>query len=219
MRIIDISRRISPSTAVWPGDKRPELEWTARIAGGSSVNVGSVHISTHTATHVDAPLHYKEGAPSVDRYDLEVFIGPALVWRAPSDVDLLLPRHVDAIPEGTVRLLVHTSASQRPDEEWSSSFMAFDPETILALYRKGVRLLGTDAPSFDPADSKELPAHHMIAECQIANVENLVLQDVADGNYLLVALPMNLSEMDAAPVRAVLIESGEDLHINVTARR
>ena len=35
-------------------------------------------------------------------------------------------------------------------------------------------------------------------------IENLLLADVAPGDYELIALPLNLSGLDAAPVRAVL---------------
>lgn len=183
---------------------------------GSSVSVGMIRLSTHTATHVDAPLHYLRHGHAVDAYDLGIFVGPALVWEAP-DVDLLRPEHLESIPPSADRLLVKTRHSFVPDETWSDAFMAFHPDTIRALADRGIVLIGTDTPSYDPADSKNLPAHHALAACRIANLENLSLRSVAPGEYTLLALPMALAGMDAAPVRAVLIDSNQGLHINVTA--
>ena len=67
-------------------------------------------------------------------------------------------------------------------------------------------LVGTDAPSVDPADSKTLDAHKALARYNIVNLENLLLKDVTPGSYRLVALPLKLPGLDAAPVRAVLLQ-------------
>ena len=67
-----------------------------------------------------------------------------------------------------------------------------------------MRLVGVDTPSVDPADSKELPAHHRFLANDIAIIEGLVLADVPAGVYELIALPLNLAGFDASPVRAIL---------------
>jgi arylformamidase len=214
--IYDITRPISPSTAVWPGDAPAKLGWTARKSQTGSVNIGSISMSTHTGTHVDAPLHYDDAGHSVDRYDISVFVGRAHVWSAP-EVDVLLPQHLPFL-EGVERLLIKTAASGRPHDVWSDDFMSFAPETISALGRMGIVLIGTDGPSYDPAESKNLPAHHALANAGIANLENLWLSEVKDGVYMLVALPLRLSGMDASPIRAILFDADTDININVTAR-
>jgi arylformamidase len=217
MKIIDITRPITRATAVWPGDTAPQLDWSARLEEGSPVNIGIISLSTHTSTHVDAPLHYQTDGHSVDQYSLEPFIGSAYVWHAPS-TDVIRPGDLDGVPAEITRLLVRTDYSDLPGDKWSDEFAAFDPQTIVELASRGCRLIATDAPSFDPADSTNLDAHHALAEHHIANIENVVLSDVESGWYHLIAMPLLLAGMDAAPVRAVLIEGDEGLHINVTAR-
>lgn len=204
MKLYDITRTITSSTAVWPGDSEPRLRWTARLEDGASVNVGEIRLSTHTATHVDAPLHYElEGHP-VDAYPLEVFIGDAfLIDLRPCDV--IRPKDIDQLPVETTRLLVRTGHSAVADGEWRDDFTTFDPETIHALGRRGVVLIGTDAPSFDPAESRDLPSHHALAAARIANLENLQLTGVPEGRCRLFALPLKIAGMDAAPVRAVVM--------------
>jgi arylformamidase len=69
---------------------------------------------------------------------------------------------------------------------------------------QGVRLFGTDCPSVDPLDSKDLLAHKAFGRSGIYILEGLALADIAPGPYELIALPLNLIGADAAPVRAIL---------------
>lgn len=204
MKIRDITRPISASTAVWPGDQKPSLEWTARMEEGSSVNVGAIHLSTHTGTHLDAPLHYQADGAPVEAYPLDVFVGDALLIDR-RECAAIAPSDIANVPPGTARLLVRTRQSDLGDDVWTDRITYFLPETIAELAARGVRLIGIDSPSFDPVDSTSLPAHQQLAKHSIANIENLQLAGIAEGTYHLVALPMNLTGMDAAPVRAILI--------------
>ena len=83
---------------------------------------------------------------------------------------------------------------------------AFAPETIERLADLGVQLIGIDTASIDPADSKTLDSHQVIRRRGLRVLENLVLDDVPEGDYELIALPLKLTTADASPVRAVLRE-------------
>lgn len=172
---------------------------------GSSVNIGVISISTHTATHVDAPLHFELDGASVDRFPLEIFVGPALLIDL-AQISVIGPGDLTEVPDGMERLLVRTRQSELRDDEWTDDITCFEREAIDMLARRGVKLIGTDAPSFDATNSRDLPAHHALARNGIANLENLLLRDVPAGPYTLVALPLKLEGMDAAPVRAILID-------------
>lgn len=205
MRIYDITRTLSESLAVWPDDQPFRVRWTARIADGSSVNVGSIQMSTHAATHVDAPFHYDDDGLQTDAFDLDVFLGPTFVTdiRGMRAVEV---RHVEQLDfTGVPRILFKSIASERPDAEFSTDFPHIEPATVHYLAARGVVLIGTDAPSVDPFDSTDLPAHHELARCGIVNIENLYLRDVTPGIYHLAALPMKVAALDAAPLRAVLM--------------
>jgi arylformamidase len=75
---------------------------------------------------------------------------------------------------------------------------------VRTLVGRGMRLLGVDAPSVDPKDSKTLPVHNMLFSGNAYILENLDLRRVPTGAYELIALPLKLMALDAAPVRAVL---------------
>jgi arylformamidase len=70
----------------------------------------------------------------------------------------------------------------------------------------GLRLLGVDAPSVDTKESKTLAVHKMLFSGNACILENLDLRRVQPGRYDLIAFPMKVMALDAAPVRAVLIE-------------
>ena len=76
--------------------------------------------------------------------------------------------------------------------------------TIELLASRGVQLVGIDTPSLDPETSKTLDAHHAIHRHAMGIVEGLVLDEVPAGDYELIALPLKLAGLDAAPLRAVL---------------
>ncbi|HET9010470.1 MAG TPA: hypothetical protein VFN38_01585, partial [Gemmatimonadaceae bacterium] len=74
------------------------------------------------------------------------------------------------------------------------------------LAAAGVKLVGVDAPSVDERDSKTLEVHHALFGGGAYVLENLDLRGVAEGRYDLVALPQRLGGLDAAPVRAALLQ-------------
>jgi len=201
MSLIDISRSISPETAVWPGDRSVEWSWTAQIKEGSAVNVGGYAMSTHAGTHADAPRHIANDGSSVDDLPLSSFVGPAEVVDV-TGADCIRPEHVRKA--AAPRVLFRTSVSSLPDSEWPEDFPVLVPETVQALAEQNTVLIGVDTPSVDPVDSTDLPAHHALRRHGIVNLENLCLEGVAPGGYRLLALPIRLTGGDAAPVRAVL---------------
>src|SRR5207244_2645267 len=92
-----------------------------------------------------------------------------------------------------------------PDPEtFNTDFAALSAELVETLYAQGVKLVGIDTPSVDLFDSKDLPAHRTFLRLDMAILEGLVLRDVPEGVYELIALPLRLVGFDASPVRAVL---------------
>ena len=80
------------------------------------------------------------------------------------------------------------------------------PETVEWLASLGVKLVGIDTASVDPAASKTLESHQQLRRLDLRVLEHLVLDDVPEGDYELIALPLRWVEADASPVRAILRE-------------
>jgi len=205
VRIRDISQPLGTGTAVWPGDQPVRLDWTMSKGRGDSVNVAALTLSVHAGTHVDGPHHCDDAGPRPAELDLAPFIGPALVLdtRGRDALDLDAVAGIDLA--GAERILFRTRTGVGPDT-FPDRFAALTPALAHRLGDAGIRLVGTDAPSVDPFDSKTLAAHRALAGGGVAILENLVLDDVEPGRYTLVALPLRLVEADSSPVRAVLLE-------------
>lgn len=201
--LYDISRPLTSSTAVWPGDTPVNMWRVQSINAGDAVNVSGLTLSSHAATHVDAPLHFDNAGAPIGEIALERYIGPATVVHLDLD-GAIAPEHLMHVDLARVeRLLVRTRASHRANDAWSNDFAFLLSETATLLGECGVRLFGTDAPSVDPMTSKTLAAHHALLRGDVLILEGLYLRDVPEGDYELIALPLKLP-LDGSPVRAVL---------------
>ena len=201
----DVSVGVSAGTPEWPGDTPYSCGWSWRIAGGDSVNVSAVTMSPHVGTHADAPLHVRDGWPGADQLPLAAFVGPARVvdvrGAGPAlDAGALAARGV--VP-GVARLLLRTGATIAGGA-FPGAWPALTPAAVDWLLAGGLRLLGVDAPSVDERESKTLAVHHALFAGGAYVLENLDLRAAPPGEYELLAQPLKLVGLDAAPVRAVL---------------
>lgn len=207
MRIHDISQPLGQDTAVWPGDRPVEVSWSMRRDRGDSVNVAALAATVHAGTHADGFLHFEDGAESAARMPLDAYVGRCVVvdarGRGHVDTDA-----VDSIDLRHAERVLFRTRDAVDAREFPDRIAHIAPALARRLADAGVRLLGTDAPSVDPLDSKTLETHRILGAGRVAILENLLLSDVAPGEYTLVALPLRLTEADSSPVRAVLIEPG-----------
>lgn len=204
MRIYDITQPLTAETVVWPGDHPVKPDWNLRIEDGHAINLGSIAMSLHAGTHVDAPLHYqRDGAPA-DAFPPEMFIGPCRVVDC-CGMGSISQAHLAAAGPLPARVLCKTGTDVTAG--WRNPFTTVEPDVPEWLAAQGVRVLGTDAASVDAEDSKTLDAHHAFARAGVANVENLDLRDVQPGLYFMVGLPLRVMGMDAAPMRVLLFDA------------
>ena len=204
MRIHDVTRPVRAGMPVWPGDPACRVRTAATLADDGA-NVAELCMSAHTGTHADGPYHVLKDGARVGDVPLDAFIGSAHVVDAPDVEEIGVEWMAANLPRGCERLLLRTHAWRDPDA-FPASWPALTEDAARLLVDRGVRLLGTDAPSPDRLDAHDLPVHRVLLDAGIAIVENLLLDDVAPGEYELIALPLRLSEADASPVRAVLVE-------------
>lgn len=207
-KLWDISPPVNENAAVFPGDTAYSQQLHFSLSPGCPVNVNSITLSPHTGAHADAPLHYANGETSVGELDLAPYLGPCRVIHCMDCGPLVRPEHIaHALENLPARVLLRTSRTA--SQSWES-FTAVAPETLALLATKNIAnsllLIGIDTPSVDPATSQDLPSHHQLLARGLRVLENLVLDDVAEGDYELIALPLKLTRADASPVRAVLRE-------------
>lgn len=206
MTLRDISVAMGSDTPEWPGDTPFSCGWTWSIAAGASVNVSAIVSSPHVGTHADAPLHVRDGGSPSEALRLEAFVGRAIVLGARSNESIIeLDDLSSLLPDGPVERLLLRTGHSIAGGTFPDSWPALSVTAVELLLERGLQLLGVDAPSVDSRESRALEVHHALFRGGACNLENLDLTGVADGEYELIALPVRVMGVDAAPVRAVLL--------------
>jgi arylformamidase len=208
MRLIDISVPIEPGMIVYDGDPDVHLERVKTIAGGASANVSRLDFGVHTGTHIDAPVHFIDGAPAIERVPLDALIGPVQVVDATACAEHIDAATLDrlAIRDGAERLIFKTRNSALWDRaEFSADFIGLTGSAAEALAERDVKLVGIDYLSIGPKGNG-VPTHVALLSRGIVILEGLDLREVTPGEYDLVCLPLLIVGSDGAPARAVLIE-------------
>jgi arylformamidase len=205
-KLWDISPPVDAQSPVFPGDTPYTQQWAATLTADCPVNVSAITFSPHVGAHADAPLHYDPQGMAVGVLELAPFLGRCRVIHALDTGPLISLAHLQhALADLPPRVLVRTYR-QYPAALFDTQLKGFDPDCVQHLADLGVLLMGTDSASIDPADSKQLPSHQVIRQRGLRVLENLLLDEVPEGDYELIALPLKLMTADASPVRAVLRE-------------
>ena len=205
MPLIDISLPIREGMIVYEGDPDITVSSAAALERGDPANVSSLRLGSHTGTHMDAPLHFIDGASSIDSVSLDVLIGPALVIEIDAD-RLIEPRHLTDARIGTQpRLLMKTRNSalwERPS--FAREYVALSLDGARFLLERGVKLIGIDYLSIEAFAVEGHPVHRTLLGAGIVIVEGLDLRRVTPGMYELYCLPLRIAGGDGSPCRAVL---------------
>ncbi|RPG21677.1 MAG: kynurenine formamidase [Phycisphaera sp. TMED9] len=202
--LIDITPPIEPGISkVWPGDTPPTQEFLWKIADGATVNLSTLHSSVHLGAHADGPCHYGEGERGIEDQPLDLYIGRCEVMRVPGRRGERIG--IEDLPRTPTeaRLLLSTGTFDG-FRVFNQDFSGLEPSLVDHLHEHGVRLVGTDAPSVDLFDDPKILAHQRFLANDMAIIEGLALDDVAEGRYELIAPPLKLVGFDGSPVRAVL---------------
>ena len=191
MRIIDISRGLM-SAPVYPGDEQAKTEKITDVENGDVSGYSVITAGSHSATHADAFSHFIIGGKSIDKMELDHYYGKCVVVTTPENMPVY-KKDIEGKIEGYERIVLHTGKGY------------LTKEAAQYLVEAGVKTVVTDYWSIAPLDN-EKEIHEIILGNGIAAVENVVLDNVDDGEYILSAFPIKIEGCDGGFVRAVLIE-------------
>ncbi len=198
MRIFDVSVPIRPGMITYPGDPTVMLERASAIAEGALANVSRLSFGVHTGTHVDAPVHFIDGAASTEELPLGALLGRVRVIAAESLAANEL-RTLE-LPE---RIIFKTSNSELwARSEFTDDFLSLDGDGAQVLVERGVRVVGIDYLSIGDEH-----AHRTLLAAGVVAIEGLDLRGVEPGDYELVCAPLKLVGSDGAPARVFLIQN------------
>lgn len=209
---LDITVPISQDLAVMAGDPPVSIKSFSSIRGGDSCNILSLNISTHTGTHVDAPLHFFQNGRPVDEIYLGAMLGKVRVvaLRGQKSVTKKMLQECDL--EDCSRLIIKTDHSYMTDRftRFRSNFVYLETDACGYLVEKGFKLVGIDSFSVDKYQDENHMCHKILLGAGIVIVEVLDLKGIEPGDYDLCCLPLKILKGDGAPARVILKSNDSD---------
>jgi arylformamidase len=208
MNIYDVTVAISDRTPIYQGDPPAEIDLCKSMAKGDAANVSQICVGVHTATHVDAPNHFIEGASRVHEIPLDSLVGACRVKLLPDDVVSIEPEHLQSL-EGVQRILFKTRNSafwNTPEDGFRTDFTYISPAAACMLAANNVKLVGIDYLSVEKFGSEDFATHITLLEKQIVILEGLDLREVPEGDYEITCLPLKYigGGGDGSPARTIL---------------
>jgi arylformamidase len=203
-KIHDVTLPIVPGLPAFPGDPPPAVE-TLQRAGESPFGLARLTLTTHSGTHVDAPLHFVPGGTSVDLLPLEILMGKTRVVEIQSR-ERVERAELEALDlRDDLRVLLKTRMSgQLLRAGFQEDHVYLTGDAALYLAQAGLKLVGFDYLSLDRFGDTSYPAHHALLGAGVVVVEGLDLSEVEPGEYDMACLPLRVGGGDGAPARVVL---------------
>ena len=199
MKIYDISQEVF-NCQIYPGDPKPKKEIINSIEKGDLYNLTSFSMCAHNGTHIDAPFHFIKNGKTIDKICLESFIGKAYVVEHQGIVTGKDAKRIIEIArkkdiEASKRILIKGNA-----------VVSLDAAKVFAS--SNLFLLGNESQTVGPEDSP-MEVHLELLGSNVVLLEGIRLAKVPEGVYFLNAAPLNLSDFDGSPCRAILIDTVE----------
>ena len=183
----------------------------------------------HGGTHLDAPIHFAEGANSADQIPVEQMIGPGFVIdvsdRVVGDVDyrisaadiIAFESEHGRIPAGAIVLLntgraplypnreVYMGTAERGEQAVAKlHFPGLGKDGAALLVERRIGAVGIDTPSIDYGQSKDFATHVELMTHDIPAFENVGdMSALPPTGAVIVALPMKIEGGSGGPLRIV----------------
>ena len=229
-RLIDLTYSFSSQTIYWPTAEGFRLRTDAEGMTGKGYwySAYSYAASEHGGTHLDAPVHFAKGMPTVDKIPLERLVAPGVLVdvqkqaAANRDYQITAQDLIDwekqhgRIPDGCILLFRTGWGKFYPDK---LKYLGTDQKgqvAVAALHFPGVspaaarwivanrRIsgIGIDTASIDYGQSQLFETHQILYKEGLIAIENVArLEELPARGFEIVALPMKIEGGSGAPVR------------------
>lgn len=182
---------------VYPGDPKPEKIEFCRMDNGSMYNLTGISMCAHNGTHIDAPYHFYKDGKGVDQIPLDRFIGPAYVETQNGEIGESEARNI-------------LERARKLDEQAAKKILikgnaVISLEAAKVFAEAEIDLVGNESQTVGP-ENGPMAVHLVLLEKEIVLLEGIRLTNVPDGVYLLNCAPLNLTNADGAPCRAILMD-------------
>ena len=213
MRLIDLSQPVFDRCPNCPAHPPARSRLIANHPG-DDWRMEHLEMTSHTGSHLDAPLHKLAGGKSIDAFPLERFVGPALIVDCrdarPSQaldaeyLDRRLPEKIDGL---FVLLATGWGRQRAADDLWLYHSPYLSPKGASWLVERGVPLVGIDHYSIGGSGEDNVLCHEILLGNEVIVVEELRFPEEVFSLPQPVefwALPVNLPGHSGAFCRPIL---------------
>lgn len=203
---IDVSVPLGDDLTTFPNTPAVRTLRVSDIARGDPATVTDLRMSTHSGTHVDAPLHFLADSAAVDELDLDRLNGPARVIDLPHTTRLGAAELAEHDIKRGERILFRTRNSHTAwyREPFDPGYAHLAADGARHLVECGVVAVGIDYLSIGGEGQDNEETHRVLLGAGTASIEGLDLADVRGGDYELRCLPLRVAGADGAPARVLL---------------
>jgi kynurenine formamidase len=225
-RAVDLTHELSPEIPLFPGAEPMRITTLVTVRQNGYYG-NRLDLWEHSGTHMDAPAHFVEGAPTAEKLPLSALIAPLAVIhiheKAAKDPDaqvtvddiLAYERQYGRLPKGAF-VAMHSGWESRwrdpkaflnQDASGTLHFPGFSPEAAAFLVQeREIVGIGVDTLSLDFGPSKDFKTHVTVLGAGKYGLENLanLAQVPPSGALLFVGGPKHKGA-SGGPVRAVAV--------------
>lgn len=177
-------------------------------------NTSSIVLGSHTATHMDSPLHFFDGKYGIDEINLNTCVGKVTIvdFRDKKAGAVITLADVKDIKITERMMFVFGWYKNWKTDNYYKDFPYFTVEAAKYLMDNGMKLIALDTPSPDTGSAigmmDDSPVHKLMLAADVVIVEYLCNTDAIDfeKDYELIAMPLKLGGLDGSPSRVVIRE-------------
>src|SRR5690242_2810755 len=232
--IVDLTYAFDSNTVYWPTAEQFKLEtdFEGVTDKGYFYSAYRYSAAEHGGTHLDSPVHFAKGHPSVDQIPLDQLIGAAIVVdvtrQCATNPDYLIgvqdfedwEKQNGKIANGAIILLRTGYGKYYPDrkkylgtEERGAAavaklhFPGLDPAAARWLTQnRSIKAIGLDTASIDYGQSSVFESHRILFDKNIPALENVAnLDQLPVKGFTVIALPMKIKGGSGGPLRIIAI--------------
>ena len=209
--------------ATYWGGSVTNFSWSASFDSSDRCS-SRLEMSAHTATHIDAPLHFIPGGLTIDNIPLTRLAGTGRILdlrEAPRNECVIDPTFFQEATSGIQPdeiVVLHTGIWRDfGKERFTADMPVLSLESTELLLSKKIAALATDCISVDPLRSLDQVNHRLILGAGIPIIEGVSNLDQLNENpVFLLALPLKLVGREAAPARVVAIEGITNTDVQIS---
>ncbi len=213
MNPIDLTLEISNKLPSFPGSPRPQfISWANKKADG--YNLELIFLSSHSGTHLDAPIHFIDQGLKIDKIPLKRLVTDATLCKIRKEANepitskdiLEFERKNGEIEAGTSVIFATGWWRNLTKKDYFAKNPGLSLSAAKYLSQRRVNLVGIDSPSIDLGGDSKFSAHHILLKKGVLILENLCnLEKIHSTSFKLVVLPLKLKGGTGSPVRAIAI--------------